>query len=378
MICKGIVKKDYKTKNLVKRLAFGDIALIKHRDIDEVAALSLIDRRPRLILNAEKSISGKYPNRGPHILVNSGIDIIDLENENIFEKIEDGIDLKIIENRIYCDDKLIGRGTLLSKDYINDQIELSKLNIESELDNFIENTLDYAKREKSMILGRINLPDIAIDMNNKHVLVVVRGKDYKEDLAAIRTYIQEMKPILIGVDGGGDALLEFGYIPDIVIGDMDSVSDKCLRKCKEIIVHAYDNGFAPGLNRVKGLELNHTTFPSHGTSEDIAMLLAYEKGADFIVAVGTHTNMIDFLEKGRKGMASTFLVRLKVGSKLIDAKGVNKLYKERIKPIYMVSVLLSSLIPIFVACLYSPLSKHLIRLIQIKLKLALRMKGLLW
>lgn len=378
MFLEGYIKKDIKTKNLVKRLKPGEIAIIKHKDIDEVAALSLIECRPKIVLNAEESISGKYPNRGPKLLLEAGIQIIDLDNKEIFEKLNENEKITIKDEKIYVDRIYIGNGVLLTKDILKKKTDESKKNIENELENFIENTLDYAKKEKNLILGNIKLPDVDINFKNKHVLVVVRGKDYKKDLLAIRHYIEEIKPILIGVDGGGDALLEFGYIPDIVIGDMDSVSDKCLKLCKEIVIHAYSDGTAPGLNRIEKLGLEYKLFPSPGTSEDITMLLAYEKGADFIVAVGTHTNMIDFLEKGRKGMASTFLVRLKVGTKLIDAKGVNKLYKERIKPIYLFNVLFSSLIPIIVVFALSPFSKQLLKLLQIRLKLIFELKGILW
>lgn len=327
MFIEAIAKKDVKTKELIRRLKPNDIAVIKHRDIDEIAALSLVEKKPRIVINAEESISGRYPNRGPSILVEAGINILELDNENIFDSISENSKITIIDNKIYENSKYLGTAKILTKEIIAQKMEEAIKNFELELDSFIENTLEYVKREKNIILGNLNIPEIDIEIKNKHALVVVRGKDFKKDLFAIQSYIQEVKPVLIGVDGGGDALLEFGYIPDILIGDMDSVSDRCLKLSREIIVHAYSNGKAPGLKRIQELDLEYKVFASPGTSEDIAMLLAYEKGADFIVAVGTHTNIIDFLEKGRKGMASTFLVRLKVGSKLIDAKGVNELYK---------------------------------------------------
>ncbi|HHV82143.1 MAG TPA: hypothetical protein GXX43_00515, partial [Tepidanaerobacter syntrophicus] len=197
--------------------------------------------------------------------------------------------------------------------------------------------------------------------------------NYKEDLAAIKTYIDEVRPVLIGVDGGADALLEYGYTPDIIIGDMDSVSDNTLRICKEkdIVVHAYPDGRSPGLERIKKLGLDAKIFTSPGTSEDIAMLLAYEKGADLIVAVGTHSSMIDFLEKGRKGMGSTFLVRLKVGSILVDAKGVSKLYNQRLRPSYMLGIFAAALVPILVIFNISPPIKHALKLLELRLKMLL-------
>jgi len=365
----GTVKMDKRTKNLVKRLNPGEIAIIDHRDIDEVAAESLVEKKALAVINADKSISGRYPNMGPSILREAGIPIIDDVGKDIFDLLKENDKITIIDNEIYKDGVLIKRGKLLTKDVINYKLQESRENIGVELDKFIENTLEYAKKEKYFILGGVELPNVKTRFKNRHALVVVRGKDYKEDLFTIKQYINDVKPILIGVDGGADALLEFGLVPDIVIGDMDSVSDEALKKAREIVVHAYPNGRAPGLDRVKALGLKAEIFKAPGTSEDIAMLLAFEKGADLIVAVGTHSSMIDFLEKGRKGMSSTFLVRLKVGEKLIDAKGVNKLYRENFKISYILSIILAALIPLGVIAYFSPPMQQLLKLLQLRIRL---------
>ena len=233
----------------------------------------------------------------------------------------------------------------------------------------IDNTIEYAKREKGFILGETEIPKMTTNYKDRHVLVVVRGQDYKEDLATIKSYIEEMKPILVGVDGGADALLECGYNPDVIVGDMDSVTDEALKKAKEIVVHAYVDGRAPGLKRVQDLGLDAVVFPAPGTSEDIAMLTAYEYGAELIVALGSHSNMIDFLEKGRKGMASTFLVRLKIGAKLIDAKGVNLLYKSKLKMKYIWALVITAIFPVIIIAYLSPTVQQLIKLLQLKMKL---------
>jgi uncharacterized membrane-anchored protein len=365
----GTIKMDKRTKNLVKRLNPGEIAIIDHRDIDEVAAESLVEKKVLAVINADKSISGRYPNMGPSILCEAGIPIIDDVGKDIFVLLKENDKITIIDNEIYKDGVFIKSGKLLTKDVINYKLQESRENIGVELDKFIENTLEYAKKEKYFILGGVELPNTKTRFKNRHALVVVRGKDYKEDLFTIKQYINDVKPILIGVDGGADALLEFGLIPDIVIGDMDSVSDEALKKAKEIIVHAYPDGRAPGLERVTALGLKAEIFKAPGTSEDIAMLLAFEKGADLIVAVGTHSSMIDFLEKGRKGMSSTFLVRLKVGEKLIDAKGVNKLYRETFKISYIFSIILAALIPLGVIAYFSPPMQQLLKLLQLRIRL---------
>ncbi len=368
--CKGIIKKDRKTKKLINKLRKGDIALIAHKDIDELAANSLIESKVKCIINVKKTISGKYPNRGPELLVNNKIPIFETD-EYVFNTVKDGDTVEIYDNKLFCKNKYISKCKLIRKEKIDELLDISSKNLEKELDLFIENTLEYAKKEKDLVLGKYFCPDIKTKITGKQVLVVARGKDYKIDLEAIKDYIEEESPVLIAVDGGGDALLKEGYIPDILIGDMDSVSNKCIILSKEVIVHAYTDGYAPGFSRVKNLNKKSKMFPCPGTSEDIALLLAYDKNPDLIVALGTHSNIIDFLEKGRKGMASTFLVRLKIGSKLIDAKGVNKLYKSRIKTKYIVGVGIASLVPIITLSFVSQSLKEIIVLIGIKLKIAI-------
>jgi uncharacterized membrane-anchored protein len=369
MYIKAKAKVDRKTKNLVKRITPGEIAVICHRDLDELGALSLINAKVKAVVNAEVCISGKYPNLGPELLCRQGIMLIDRAGTGIMDIIKDGDVLEIRDGNIFKDGKLVGSGNVLEMPDVKRMMAEARENIERELDSFIDNTLEYAKREKGFILGQIDIPCLKTRIAGRHALVVVRGRDYKNDLNAIRSYIEEVKPVLIGVDGGADALLEFGLVPDIVIGDMDSVSDRALKHCTDIIVHAYVDGSAPGLARVEKLGLEAKVLAIPGTSEDVALLLPYEKGAELIVAVGTHSNMIDFLEKGRKGMASTFLTRLKVGNKLVDAKGVNKLYRESIKAKHIAGLVAAAMIPVIIVGFMSPPLQQLFRLLTIRLKL---------
>lgn len=368
MIIKGLLRKDFKTKELVKRLCVNDIALINHPDLDEMAALALIKTKPKMVINASMSITGKYPNSGPLKLLEAGIPIVDNMGLDFFNQVEEG---EIVEYKAdYL--SIAGKrylGKMLAREEVETRINLAEQNYKLELKNFVHNTLDYAAKELDIIIQKITLPPLQTSLYKRHVLIVVRGKNYREDLRAIRPYINEVRPALIGVDGGADALLEYGVKPDIIIGDMDSVTDNTLRCGAELIVHAYENGNAPGLERIMKMNLKAHLLACKGTSEDIAMLLAYEAGAELIVAVGSHSNIIDFLDKGRKGMASTFLVRLLVGTKLVDAKGVSQLYRTKLKLTDMVKILLAALIPFFIVVTVSPTTYQLIRLILIKFRL---------
>lgn len=320
---------DRKTKNLTRRLEAGDIAIINHTDIDRVAAEALVRCQPVAVLNAAKSTSGRYPNMGPSIITEAGIVLIDDLGPEIMQ-IQERSQVEIINNQIYHNGELLAEGILQTAQTIAHDLEQARLGLSTQIEAFASNTMEYLRRERDLLLDGVGVPKVRTDFTKRHALIVVRGYHYKEDLRSLRPYIREYKPVLIGVDGGADAIIEEGYTPDMIIGDMDSVTDAALKCGAEIVVHAYRNGKAPGTERLDKSDVDYVLFPATGTSEDVAMLLADDKGAEMIVALGTHATLVEFLDKGRAGMASTFLTRLRVGSKLVDAKGVSKLYQPRI------------------------------------------------
>lgn len=324
----GTVRLDRRTKRLVGRLRPGDIAVIDHVDLDRVASDSLVAVGVTAVLNAKPSISGRYPNLGPEVLIAAGIALLDNLGEEMFDRLREGEHVRIEGDAVYLGEERIATGRRQDVTTVALAMAEAREGLSVQIEAFAANTMEYLKQERDLLLNGIGVPDVATKIAGKHCLIVVRGYDYKADLDVLRPYIREFKPVLIGVDGGADALVEAGYSPDMIIGDMDSVTDDVLRCGAEIVVHAYPDGRAPGLARVHGLGLAALTFPAAATSEDIAMLLADEKGATMIVAVGTHDTLTEFLDKGRGGMASTFLTRLKIGGKLVDAKGVSRLYRQ--------------------------------------------------
>ncbi|MGY1714898.1 putative cytokinetic ring protein SteA [Geodermatophilus sp. SYSU D01106] len=346
----GTVRLDRRTKNLTKRLRPGDIAVIDHVDIDRVSADSLVAARVGAVVNAAPSISGRYPNLGPEILTAAGIPLVDGVGKEVFAALKEGAQVRVEGNVLYGPDgQQVATGTEQTPDTVAAAMADAKAGLSTQLEAFATNTMEYMKRERALLLDGVGVPDVRTAIEGRHVLVVVRGYDYKEDLQALRSYIRDYRPVLVGVDGGADALVEAGYQPDMIIGDMDSVSDHVLRSGAEVVVHAYADGRAPGLQRVQDLGVDAITFPAAATSEDIAMLLADEKGAKLIVAVGTHATLVEFLDKGRGGMASTFLTRLRLGGKLVDAKGVSRLYRSRISTAALVVLVLAALVAIVAA-----------------------------
>ncbi|SOD97232.1 putative cytokinetic ring protein SteA [Blastococcus haudaquaticus] len=343
----GTVRLDRRTKNLTKRLQPGDIAVIDHVDIDRVAADALVGRKVAAVVNAGASISGRYPNLGPEILITAGIPLLDEVGKDVFGRVKEGAHVRLEGNQLLTDDdQVVAEGKLHDRPSVAMAMAEAKAGLSTQLEAFATNTMEYMKRERALLLDGVGVPDVTTQIEGRHVLVVVRGYDYKEDLQALRPYIRDYRPVLIGVDGGADALREMGYQPDMIVGDMDSVSDDSLTCGAEVVVHAYADGRAPGLARVQDLGVEAITFPASATSEDIAMLLADEKGATLIVAVGTHATLVEFLDKGRGGMASTFLTRLRLGGKLVDAKGVSRLYKSRISTAALVILVLAAFLAI--------------------------------
>ena len=346
----GTVRLDRRTKNLTKRLRPGDIAVIDHVDIDRVSADSLVAAKVGAVVNAAPSISGRYPNLGPEILTAAGIPLVDGVGKEVFAALKEGAQVRVEGNTLFgADGGVLAEGTEQTPDTVATAMADARAGLSTQLEAFATNTMEYMKRERALLLDGVGVPDVLTRIEGRHVLVVVRGYDYKEDLQALRSYIRDYRPVLIGVDGGADALVEAGYQPDMIIGDMDSVSDHVLRSGAEVVVHAYVDGRAPGLQRVQDLGVDAITFPAAATSEDIAMLLADEKGAKLIVAVGTHATLVEFLDKGRGGMASTFLTRLRLGGKLVDAKGVSRLYRSRISTAALVVLVLAALVAIVAA-----------------------------
>lgn len=326
-----IARVDRRTKNLLRRLQPGEVAVIDHEDLDRVAAEELATKGVLAVVNARESITGRYPNLGPLILVERGIPLVDGVGALLLSKVREGEPIRVEDDRVYVGERLVGIGSRQTVESVKEAMKLAQQRLAEQFESFAANTMEFMARERDLLFSGTGLPELEHEVAGRHVLVVVRGYNFKEDLSALRPYIREVRPLLIGVDGGADALREEGYDPDMIVGDMDSVSEEALTSGAEIVLHAYPNGFAPGQHRLTALGIPYKVLEVSGTSEDAAFLLAHGKGAELIVAVGTHGNLREFLDKGRMGMASTFLVRLRVGEILVDAKGVSRMYRARIQ-----------------------------------------------
>ena len=364
----GVARVDPRTKDLVKRLKPGEIAVINHRDLDRVAGEGLAAAQVSAVINASPAISGRYPNGGPKRVAEAGIAMVDDVGTAIMSDLSDGDTITIEDGRILRDGVEICSGEMLDLEQVEAKMELARDAIGNELESFAVNTLEYVEKEARLLFEPIVVPEIRTKFERRHVLIVVRGHDYKEDLRALRTYIVEFHPILVGVDGGADALLDMKFTPDMIIGDFDSLSERAWNCGAELVHHVHPDGRAPGREELQEQGLPYKEFIIEGTSEDAAMLLAYECRAELIVAVGTHATMVEFLDKGRAGMSSTFLTRLRLGPMLIDAKGVSQLYQGRVRRRDILLLVAAALLVILAVAVVSDSLQLLLRTVWLDLR----------
>ena len=357
----GTARMDRRTKNLTKRLSPGDIAIIDHRDLDRMSADALIKRQVGAVVNVAASISGRYPNHGPQLLVEAGIPLLDEAGPDLFDRVTDGMAVRLHGEDLYAGTEIVAKGRLQTAATVQAAMAKAKAGAVAQLQAFVANTLGYVTEEGGLLVDGLPVPPLRTRIEGRHVLVVVRGQHHREDLATLRSYIRESKPLMVAVDGGADTLLDAGYRPSLIVGDMDSVSDRGLLCGAELVVHAYPDGTAPGLARVEALGLTAVVCPAPGTSEDVALLLADQKGASLIVAVGTHYTLDEFLDRGRAGFSSTFLTRLRVGGKLVDAKGVSRLYRPRVSGWALMALVLAAFVIVLIVLAISPVGEVLRR-----------------
>jgi uncharacterized membrane-anchored protein len=368
---RGSARLGHRTKELVKRLGPSDVAVIDHRNLDRIAAEELAASGVTAVINVSPSSDGSYPNAGPLTLVRAGVPLVDAPDAQLFERLDDGAPLAVDGGRVYAGGELVAEGTRLEADELARDLDQQRRRIDRALLDFTENTMAHVREEGELLSGTVDLPDTRTSFRDRHVLIVVRGTDHSKDLRALRAYIRDMRPILVGVDGGTHAILSEGLKPDVVVGDMDSAGEQALRSGAELIVHAYPDGRAPGSSRLRELGLDHLVIPAAGTSQDVAMLLAYEKGARLIVTVGAHFNLVEFLDKQRQGMSSTFLTRLRIGEILVDAKGVSRLYNPGLSLAQMGLFLGAFLVLLAIVVITTPALENLAELLWLKTKVVL-------
>jgi uncharacterized membrane-anchored protein len=367
----GPARLGRRTKVLVKRLAPGDVAVVDHRDLDRVSAEDLVAAGVAAVLNCRPSSSGRYPNMGPLLLVQAGVHLVDLPDDRLFRALRDGDQVEVHGGVVLRDGAVLAAGRVLAPDEVRARNDEARREIGEALEGFARNTVEHMLEERELLAGKLELPRFATAFRDRPALVVVRGVGHGADLHALRAYIRDTRPVIVAVDGGADAVLEEGFRPDMIVGDMDSASERALRCGAELVVHAYPDGRAPGREVVERLGLAHKVVPAPGTSQDVAMLIAFEKGASLIVSVGSPFNLVEFLDRNRRGMSSTFLTRLRIGERLVDAKGVSRLHRPQPGMLPLALVLFAGLLTVAVIVWRTPSLRDVVELLWLKLQILL-------
>ncbi len=352
----GVARVSRRTDALLGRVGHGDIVIFDQIDIDRATADSLVKSGVTAVVNASPSVSGRYPNLGPEILLAGDITLIDGVGDTIFGKIKDGAKVRLHDGVIFVGEQEIAEGIEQTTESIADQLIEAKAGMSAQLEAFAANAIEYMKRERTLLLDGVGIPEITTKVAGRHVLVVAASPDTAKELKSLRKYISDYAPVLIGVDAGADALRAAGYKANLIVGNPDQIGTGTLRSGAEVVIPADVDGHAPGLERLQDLGLGAVTFPASGTTEDLTLLLADAREAALIVTVGMHTTLTELLDRGRGSAASTFLIRMRVANKIVEASAVAKLYRARISWWVVMLLVIAALGAIVAALLVSDVS----------------------
>ncbi|WP_367137276.1 putative cytokinetic ring protein SteA [Saccharothrix sp. HUAS TT1] len=346
----GVARVDRRSGDLLRRLGAGDVAVLDHVDLDRRTAEALVHARVAGVVNASPSISGRFPNLGPELLVEAGVPLVDGVGTAVLRDVKEGMKLRLHDGAVFVGAKEVARGVEQTAETIADSMVEAKAGMAAQLEAFSANTIEFLRRERALLLDGIGVPELHVPMRDRQVLVVAAGPRHAEELRELRKYVREHRPVLIGVDAGADTLHDAGYAPDVIVGDPDAIGTATLRAGSEVVVPAQIDGHAPGLERIQDLGIGAVTFPATGNAEDLALLLAEAHGASLVVTVGVQAGLREFLDRGNAGSTpSTFLTRLKLGDKLVDGHAVATLHRGRVSTGLVVLLVVASVVAVVAA-----------------------------
>ena len=350
----GVARVDRQTDALLRRLRRGDVAVLDQVDLDRATADALVAAEVSAVVNVSPSISGRFPNLGPEILVDAGVPLVDGVGPEVLHVVKDGSRIRVHCGVIYAGNTIVAEGVPQTTESVADALVEAKSGLAHQLEAFAANTIEFMRRERALLLDGVGVPDIEVDLKGRQVLVVAAGYDHVADLGRLGRFIREYRPRLVGVGAGADALLAAGHRPDLIVGNPAEVSTEALTCGADVVVPAFTDGHAPGLHRVQDLGAGAVTFPSSANPEDLALLLAHHHGAAMIITIGLSATMGEFLDRGRSGSnASTFLTRLQTGGRVVDGRVVAALYRNRISGAMVLLLVLAVLAALVTALVVS-------------------------
>jgi uncharacterized membrane-anchored protein len=346
----GTARVDRDIDRLLRRVCPGDIVVLDVLDLDRITADALVDAEIAAVINASPSVSGRYPNLGPEVLLANGVTLIDETGTEVFKKVKDGSRVRLYNGGVYSGDRRLIKGTERTDEEIAALMQEAKSGLVSHLEAFAGNTIEFIRSESPLLIDGIGIPDVDIELRRRHVVVVSDEEDATDDLKRLKPFIKEYQPVLIGVGAGADVLRKAGYRPQLIVGDPSNLSTEVLKSGAQVVLPADADGHAPGLERIQDLGVGAMTFPAAGSPTDLALLLADHHGAALLVTAGHRANIETFFDRTRQhSNPSTFLTRLRVGEKVVDAKAVATLYHNRISGGAIALLILTMLLSVIAA-----------------------------
>jgi len=350
----GVARVDRRTDSLLRRVKAGEIVVLDQVDLDRATADALVAADVAAVVNASPSISGRFPNLGPEVLVTAGIILLDGVGADILHTVKDGSRVRLHEGAVHLGERVVATGVQQDADSVADALVEAKSGLTHQLEAFAANTTEFMRRERAMLLDGAGVPPISAELAHRQVLVVAAGFDHAAELRSLKNYIREYRPVIVGVGAGADELLAAGHTPQLIVGDPAEISIEALTCGADIVVPAFADGHAPGLHRVQDLGAGVVTFSSSANAEDLALLLVAHHGAALVVTVGLSASMTEFLDRGRSGSnASTFLTRLQLGGRLVDGRVLATLYRSRVSFGAVVLMIVAALVAVVAALLVS-------------------------
>lgn len=312
----GPVRLDRATAKLTHRLQPGDIAVVDHVDLDAASAGALVACGVAAVVNASPSTSGRYPNLGPAVLIEAGIPLLDAVGVGVFDDVREGNVARLTNNELWVGDRRVVTGVLLDRAAVAAAAEQARARLAAQVTDLTANATGFLLDERDLLLEGVGIPTISTDLADRPAVVVTRGYGDIEQLAVLRGWVRRQRrthrPVLVGVEGVADLLLDAGLRPDVVVGDLDNLSDAAVKRAGEVVIRAGTDGRLSDVPVVR--------FATSVASEDMALLLVQH--AALIVTVGFPNTLEELLDRGRVGASSSLLTRIGLGDRIVGARAV--------------------------------------------------------